>query len=185
MSSRQALIAGGGIGGLAAALAASRAGWYVRLYERAAAFSEVGAGVQLGPNVVRRLHGWGLQDALARVAAFPERLQVKDALSGRVLGTLPLGQRVLKKYGAPYATVHRADLHALLLQAVRGQGNVWLNLNSAVTGYDDNGREIVLETEAPAVCPPGRSATAEPLQPSVLPNVEGDVLIGADGLWSR
>ncbi|MFZ2296560.1 MAG: NAD(P)-binding protein, partial [Polaromonas sp.] len=61
---RQALIAGGGIGGLASALSASRAGWDVRLYERAPVFSEVGAGIQLGPNVVRVLHGWGLQAGL-------------------------------------------------------------------------------------------------------------------------
>jgi salicylate hydroxylase len=57
---KQLLIAGGGIGGLAAALAAARAGWRVRLFERAASFSEVGAGIQLGPNVVRVLRGWGL-----------------------------------------------------------------------------------------------------------------------------
>ena len=71
---KQVLVAGGGIGGLAAALGASRAGWDVRLYERAAAFSEVGAGVQIGPNVVRRLQAWGLQQPLQAVAAFPSRL---------------------------------------------------------------------------------------------------------------
>ena len=88
---KQVLIAGGGIGGLAAALGASRASWDVRLYERAAAFSEVGAGVQLGPNVVRRLQAWGLQRPLQDVAAFPERLQVRSARSGRELAVLPLG----------------------------------------------------------------------------------------------
>ena len=84
----QALVAGGGIGGLAAALAAARAGWGVRLYERTPAFSEVGAGIQLGPNVVKVLHGWGLADALAAVAAFPDRLQVRSALTGEALGVL-------------------------------------------------------------------------------------------------
>ena len=168
---RQALIAGGGIGGLAAALSASRAGWGVHLYERAPAFSEVGAGVQLGPNVVRVLHAWGLQDALARVAAFPHRLQVRDAVSGRELGVLPLGERVVQKYGAPYATIHRADLHALLLHAVQARDKVWLSLNSSVTGYTDSGRDVALRV---AVSPSG------PLR-----EVEGGVLIGADGLWSR
>ena len=91
MIRKQVLIAGGGIGGLAAALGASRAGLDVRLYERAAAFSEVGAGVQIGPNVVRRLQAWGLQQALHSVAAFPTRLQVRSALSGKELGVLPLG----------------------------------------------------------------------------------------------
>ncbi len=168
---RQALIAGGGIGGLAAALSASRAGWGVHLYERAPVFSEVGAGVQLGPNVVRVLHAWGLQDALARVAAFPHRLQVRDAVSGRELGVLPLGERVVQKYGAPYATIHRADLHALLLHAVQARDKVWLSLNSSVTGYTDSGRDVALRV---AVSPSG------PLR-----EVKGGVLIGADGLWSR
>jgi salicylate hydroxylase len=163
---RQALIAGGGLGGLAAALAASRAGWDVRLFERAPAFSEVGAGIQLGPNAVRVLHGWGLEAELARVAAFPHRLQVRDAVSGRELGVLPLGSRAVQKYGAPYATIHRADLHSLLLEAVQGRGNVWLNLNSALASYADSGPVVTLKT-------------AEGLE------VEGDALIGADGLWSR
>lgn len=174
-------MAGGGIGGLAAALAASRAGWDVRLYERAQAFSEVGAGVQLGPNVVKLLHNWGLKDALERVAAFPERMLVRDAVSGQELGALPLGQRAVKKYGAPYLTLHRADLHALLLQAVQARENVWLKLNSAVAGYADSGREVTLRLQP--------SVTANPelhfVQPVPLLDVEGDALIGADGLWSR
>ncbi len=178
---RHALISGGGIGGLAAALAASRAGWGVRLYERAPAFSEVGAGVQLGPNVVRLLHGWGLQGALERVAAFPERLLVRDALSGRELGMLALGQRALEKYGAPYLTLHRADLHALLVHAVQARDHVWLRLNSPVIGYADSGREVTLRIQPAAVAGPG----LHPAQTAPMLEVEGDTLIGADGLWSR
>lgn len=190
--SRQLLVAGGGIGGLAAALAASRAGWDVRLYERAPVFSEVGAGVQLGPNAVRLLHGWGLEDELAQLAAFPERLQVRDAVSGAELGVLPLGKRALEKYGAPYATIHRADLHGLLLRAVKGRENLWLKLNTSLSGYHDSGREITLKTVerltvgrldgAHAEAPPGFSELAESID---LPDVEGDALVGADGLWSR
>ena len=162
----QALIAGGGIGGLAAAFSASRAGWEVRLYERAPGFSEVGAGVQLGPNVVRVLPGWGSPAGLARVAAFQNRLQVRDAMSGRELGVLRLGERALQKYGAPYATVHRADLHDLLLRAVTVQGNVWLNLDTTLASYIDSERVVTLKT-------------AKGME------VEGDALIGADGLWSK
>lgn len=163
---RQALVAGGGIGGLAAALAMSRAGWEVRLFERAPVFSEVGAGIQLGPNVTRVLHGWGLETELAQVAAFPQRLQVRDALSGRELGVLPLGQQALQKYGTPYATVHRADLHGVLLRAVQAQPNIWLNLDTSVTSYADTGRVVTLKTSKGV-------------------EVEGDALLGADGLWSR
>ena len=82
---KQVLIAGGGIGGLAAALGSARAGWEVRLFERAGAFTEVGAGVQIGPNVVRRLQAWGLHRALLAVASFPERLRVRSALTGAEL----------------------------------------------------------------------------------------------------
>ena len=165
-STHQALIAGGGIGWLAAALALARAGWEARLYERAPAFSEVGAGIQLGPNVTRILHGWGLEPALRTVAAFPERLQVRSALTGTELGVLALGARALERYGAPYATIHRADLHGLLLEAVGRQGGVHLNLDQCLTDYADDGKAVRLTTARARV-------------------VEGDVLIGADGVASR
>ncbi|WP_372828130.1 FAD-dependent monooxygenase [Polaromonas sp.] len=161
---QQALIAGGGIGGLAAALATARAGWGVRLYERAPFFSEVGAGIQLGPNVVRVLHDWGLANGLARVAAFPRQLTVRSATSGDTLGRLRLGETMAKRYGAPYATVHRADLHALLLDAVR-QAGVTLRLNHTLSRFSQD-------------------ANAVTVQSGDDPPVEAEVLVGADGLWS-
>lgn len=163
---KQVLVAGGGIGGLAAVLAASRAGWQVRLYERAAQFSEVGAGIQMGPNVTRVLQGWGLETALAQVAAFPQRLQVRHALSGAELGVLRLGAQAQQRYGAPYATIHRADLHQMLLAAVRQQHGVWLQLDQTLRHFAVTPEAVTLHTEAGAV-------------------VEGDALVGADGLWSR
>ncbi len=160
----QALIAGGGIGGLAAALASARAGWDVRLYERAPAFSEVGAGIQLGPNVVKVLQGWGLDHALAGVAAFPDRLEVRSALTGETLGVLQLGQVMAQRYGAPYATVHRADLHGLLLAAVR-QAGVQLRLKHPLSQFTQNQQGVTAQSHDD-------------------PPMEGDVLVGADGLWS-
>ncbi|MDD2712113.1 MAG: FAD-dependent monooxygenase [Simplicispira sp.] len=162
---KQVLIAGGGIGGLAAALGAARAGWDVRLYERADVFSEVGAGVQLGPNVVRCLQGWGLQAPLQAVAAFPQRLQVRSATSGKALAELPLGADMVQRYGAAYATVHRADLHALLLQAVQAEECAHLNLGLSIIGHTDAGGAVVVRT-------------------SQGKDVEGDALVGADGLRS-
>src|SRR5574344_2221413 len=114
---KQLLIAGGGVAGMAAALGASHAGWDVRVFERSAAFSEVGAGVQLGPNVVRRLQSWGLQSALQAVVAIPQRLRVHSARTGQELAQAPLGDSMVQRYGGAYVTVHRADLHRLLLQA--------------------------------------------------------------------
>ena len=162
---KQLLIVGGGIGGMAAALAASRAGWEARLYERAVAFSEVGAGVQLGPNVVRRLQAWGLQRPLQAVAAFPERLQVRSARSGRELGVLPLGAEAVQRYGAAYATIHRADLHDLLRTAVQGRESVQVKLNLGIVGHSQSDGAVLVRT-------------------SQGKEVEGDALVGADGLWS-
>ena len=164
--SRQLLIAGGGIGALAAALSSARAGWHVRLYEKAEVFSEVGAGLQLGPNATRILQGWGLGQALESLAAFPDKLLVRSAPSGRELASLSLGSRCQQRYGAPYATLHRADLHTLLLDSVRLRPEVKLHLNSPVTGYTDTPEGVQL-------------AWADGY------SVEGDALIGADGLWSQ
>ena len=104
MSALEVLIAGGGIGGVAAALAAARAGCEVRLYERTPVFSEVGAGIQLGPNATRVLIQWGLADALKAVAAFPEALQVRDAETGAELGRLTLGAHPTRASTAPTST---------------------------------------------------------------------------------
>jgi salicylate hydroxylase len=164
--SRQLLIAGGGIGALAAALSSARAGWQVRLYEKAEVFSEVGAGLQLGPNATRILQGWGLGQALERLAAYPDKLLVRSAPSGRELASLSLGSRCQQRYGAPYATLHRADLHSVLLDSVRLRPEVKLHLNSPVTGYTDTPEGVQL-------------AWADGY------SVEGDALIGADGLWSQ
>jgi salicylate hydroxylase len=161
---KQALVAGGGIGGLAAALACTRAGWEARLYEQAPAFSEVGAGIQLGPNATRILAAWGLGEALGAVAAFPQRLTLRSATDGAELAALRLGTAFSKRYGAPYATVHRADLQGLLLGAVREAG-VHLKLSSPATAVQATGETVRLRVGAEH-------------------EVEGDALIGADGLWS-
>ena len=163
---KQVLIAGGGIAGLAAGIGAARAGWEVRLFERAAVFSEVGAGVQLGPNVVRRLQSWGLQGALQAVAAFPPRLVVRCALSGAQLGALALGATAVQRYGAAYASIHRADLHGLLLQALQQQPDVHLNLEQTIEGYSASDDAVTVRTHCKKV-------------------IEGDALLGADGVRSR
>ena len=163
---KRTLIIGGGIGGLAAALACSRVGAPVELFERSAAFTEVGAGIQLGPNVVNVLHGWGLKEALAGVAAFPQRLQVRSAMSGTELGGLRLGEAAVARYGSPYATVHRADLHGLLLAALKPHGGVQLHVGSEVERFAQHDEGVALHTVD------GREA-------------RGELLVGADGLWSQ
>lgn len=162
---KQLLITGGGIGGMAGALAAQRAGWDVRLFEQAAVFSEVGAGVQLGPNVVRCLQAWGLQKALQDVAVFPQRLVVRSATTGDELGQLTLGQTAIQRYGAAYASIHRADLHSLLARAV-AQTDAQVQLGQSIAEFTDNGEVVTLRNQRGT-------------------QVEGDALLGADGLWSR
>ena len=161
---KQVLIAGGGIGGLAAALVCARQGVAVQLLERAVQLSEVGAGIQIGPNVTRILQAWGLQDALARVAAFPQRLQARDAQTGQVLGSLRLGERAQTLYGAPYATIHRADLHALLWDAAQAAG-VQIAWGQTIAGWSESTEGVVAQSAS------GQSWQA-------------DALVGADGVWS-
>ena len=167
------LIAGAGIGGLGAALALARIGVKVTVLEQSDAFGEVGAGVQISPNAYKVLSGWGLGGALLQTANFPQALQIRSATSDKLLGQLELGNQAQTRYGFPFATLLRADLHTLLLNALRQEVNVDLYLNAKIT-------EI--------------AETNQPLSPQVNPQVvvttelgdtfAADALIGADGLWS-
>ncbi|WPB59492.1 FAD-dependent monooxygenase [Xylophilus sp. GOD-11R] len=162
------LVAGGGIAGLATTLACNRAGWRARVFERAPLFSEVGAGLQLGPNATRILHGWELADALQEVAFYPETLAVRSASDGGVLASMPLGDEVASRYGAPYATLHRADLHRVLAGAVEASGEAVLHLGAEVEWVEQGGDVVRLawrKTEKSC-------------------EVEGDGLVVADGVWS-
>jgi salicylate hydroxylase len=160
------LVAGGGIGGLATALALSRGRHRADVFEQAAVFGEIGAGVQLGPNVTRRLQQLDLGQGLAAIAARPDALVVHSADNGAVLARLPLGDAMQQRYGAPYFCVHRADLHALLLDAVRARGTGTLVTAAQIQQ---------IGTSDDLVCVSSTDARAW----------EGEALVGADGLWSQ
>ena len=164
MDSPSLLIAGAGIGGLAAALVCRRSGFRVQVLEQSAVLSEVGAGLQLGPNAVRVLDDWGLGTALRRVACAPRRLRVLAADDGRVLGELRLGQPFAQRYGNDYLTLHRADLQQLLLDAALASG-----------------AELTLGTTLKSIAESadGISATARNGT-----QFAADGLLGCDGLWS-
>ncbi len=98
------------------------------------AFGEVGAGIQLGPNVTRRLQSLGVWEPLVRIAARPDALVVRSATDGREIARMPLGNAMLHNYAAPYFCVHRADLHGVLLAAARGTSAVAADHRGAVTG---------------------------------------------------
>ncbi|PJI91148.1 FAD-dependent oxidoreductase [Luteimicrobium subarcticum] len=116
------LIVGGGISGLAAALALRRQGKDVTVVEQAPEFGEIGAGLQLGPNATRILDGWGLLDQVRDVGVEPGRLVLKDAVTGDELAALDLRGSFRERYGAPYVVIHRTDLHSILLEACRAAG---------------------------------------------------------------
>jgi salicylate hydroxylase len=165
--SRGLLIAGGGIGGLAAALPAARAGWQVQVLEQAAAFSEIGAGVQLGPNATRVLQAMGVLDTVNEAACAPQHLLARDARAGhegRILGSLPLGADATSRYGAPYLTVHRADLHTALRQAAT-QAGVSLQAGRRLVSVREQADDVQVQSDDGVAW-------------------GGDALVGADGLWS-
>ncbi len=126
------LIAGGGIGGLTTALALSRRGIPVHMFEAAAEFAELGAGLQIGPNGTRILMELGLGDALLRHARGPKRLIIRDGITGGRLSAMPLGEAALARYGAPYLVMSRHALHGLLLEAVRAAPGITLTMGSRV-----------------------------------------------------
>lgn len=160
------LVAGGGIGGLAAALAARRAGWEARVFEQAETFSEVGAGIQLGPNATRILREWDLlQGELGGLVVAPARLRARDGVDGADLGVLELAPAMLRRYGAPYLTVHRADLQSALLHAAQASG-VRLHTGSRLGAVEEQGNVVTARTTEARL-------------------VEAEALVAADGVWSN
>ncbi len=166
MSDRPILIAGGGIGGFAAALALSRRGRSVHLLEQFSEFSEVGAGIQLGPNVFKMFDVLGITEAINDFAVFPQALIMKDALNGERIVSVPVGSQAFRdRYGFPYGVIYRPDLHNVLIDACRNDPNVEFSVDQTVTGFEDLGDRVRVSIAD------GRSH-------------DGAALIGADGLWS-
>ena len=164
MDSGRVLIAGGGIGGLTAALCLAEAGFEVALFERSAEFGEIGAGIQLSPNCTRVLHHLGLEPALAACAFLPEGGEFRAWKSGKVVGSSPLGQAVRDAYGFPYYHIHRGDLLHVLVEAAERTSAIELNTASEVTGFEQGSRV--------------RAYVGGTMH-------EGDALIGADGIHSE
>lgn len=151
---------------MAAGFALTRAAWRTSVFERTAEFSEVGTGVQLGPNVTRILQAWGMTEALQQVAAFPSDLHARSMRTDEVLATLPV-KDALTTYGAPYVTIHRADLHGLLLQAALQHG-VEVRPDAVV-------QHATADSDA---------VTLDVLQSGQLQQHSALALVVADGVWS-
>jgi 3-hydroxybenzoate 6-monooxygenase len=160
------LVAGGGIGGLAAAYVLARAGHQVTVLEQAHAFGEIGAGIQLGPNIFKMFEYLGLTDAVNRVAFFPKGLGMNDVRTGERVIRVPLGDTALAAYGYPYGVIYRVDMHAVFLDACTALPNVTLRTSAKVESFGQDAAGVRVQLAGGEV-------------------LEGDALIGADGLWSR
>lgn len=159
------LIAGGGIGGLAAALGLARKGHRSIVLEQAARFGEIGAGIQLGPNAFHAFDRLGVGDAARAKAVYVDHLILMDAVADRRITDIPLDEAFRKRFGNPYAVMHRGDLHAILYEACRADPQVELRTDSRVVRYEQD-----------------RDAIAAVLASGT--RLEGTALVGADGLWS-
>ncbi|MRD45879.1 3-hydroxybenzoate 6-monooxygenase [Caenimonas koreensis DSM 17982] len=165
------LVAGGGIGGLAAAFVLGRAGHRVTVLEQSAAFGEIGAGIQLGPNIFRMFDYLGITQAVSNVAFFPPGLGMNDVRTGEKVIRVPLGDTALAAYGFPYGVIYRADLHTVFLDACKALPNVTLRTSTKVESFSQDSQGVTLKLAA------SEGTAAQTLR--------GDALIGADGLWSR
>ncbi|HEV7778297.1 MAG TPA: FAD-dependent monooxygenase [Luteibacter sp.] len=159
------LIVGGGIGGLAAALALADHHHEVLVLERNPVFAEIGAGIQLAPNAFTALDVLGVGEAVRAQAVFLDEMRLMDALTGAPIALVDLGERFVARFGHRYAVVHRHDIHAPLLRACRDHPSIELRAGCDVVGYeqDEHGIRVV-------------ASNGE--------RIAGTALIGADGLRS-
>jgi salicylate hydroxylase len=155
-------IVGGGIGGLAAAVALGRVGVRSDIYEAAPEPRGDGVGMHLGPNGSRLLHRWGLGDQLRTVAVRPEALEIRHWRDGHTLNRQEMGDAWEAAFGAPYYTVSRADLHAALSGLLPPET---IHSGARCVGFAESGEQVRLDFAD------GGQAVA-------------DVLVGADGIGS-
>jgi 2-polyprenyl-6-methoxyphenol hydroxylase-like FAD-dependent oxidoreductase len=159
-------IAGGGIGGLACALALARKGFRSVVLEQAPAFGEVGVGLHVAPNALSALDALGVGAAAKKNALAIERMLMLDAVTGEEVTNFPCGTRFIERFGNPYLVTHRAHIHGPLLDACRAHELVELHTDSRVTGFEPDGAGVAVSLEN------GQRISAA-------------ALIGADGVYSR
>jgi 2-polyprenyl-6-methoxyphenol hydroxylase-like FAD-dependent oxidoreductase len=165
MEKNSAIIVGGGIGGLTAAIALGKKGYPSIVLEQAEAFAPVGAGIQLGPNAFHMFERLGIAQLVQEKCSYPEAGLMRDMYSAEIVGDLPMGDAMIKRYGNPYAVVHRGHLHNVLVDACIRLGNIELKTNSKLISYEDKTNHVIANLENGA-------------------SLSGCVLIGADGVWS-
>ena len=159
------LVAGGGIGGLAAALALARQGLAVKVLEQAPELGEIGAGIQLGPNAFAAFDALGVGEAARGRAVYTDELVMHDALDETLVARIPVGEAFRRRFANPYAVIHRADVHASLLEGAHANGLIEVQTSTRVERIEQDGAGVTL-VDARG----GRH--------------RGSALIGADGIKS-
>lgn len=165
-SDARVLIAGGGIGGLAAAMGLAQKGVPSLVLEKASELGEIGAGIQLGPNAFHAFDTLGVGDAARGLAVYVDSLRLMDALTAEPICEIALGEAFRARFGNPYAVVHRGELHGVFLRACVAHPLVELRTRAAIEGYVQDAEGVT-----------ARLAGGE--------EVRGALLVGADGLWSK
>jgi len=163
------LIAGGGIGGLTAALALLKRGFDVDVYEQAPELREVGAGVQLSANGIRALHELGVLEAFHALACEAEGKEIRLWDSGQTWKLFDLGTQSVERYGFPYYLAYRPDLLAVLADGVRGEKADAIHLNARCSSFEQSTHGVTLHYD----------------EDGNREHATGDALIGADGAHSR
>ena len=132
------LVAGGGIGGLAAALALARQGLTVKVLEQAADVGEIGAGIQLGPNAFAAFDALGVGEQARSRAVYTDEMVMHDALDESLVGRIPVGEAFRQRFGNPYAVIHRADVHLSLVEGVQASGGIEFVTSTQVVRFEQD-----------------------------------------------
>ncbi|MGF1683262.1 FAD-dependent monooxygenase [Photobacterium minamisatsumaniensis] len=162
-SNKKIAIVGAGLGGAAAAALLQQAGYKVDVYEQAQSFNRLGAGIHIGPNVMKIFRRLGMEDKLNLMSSHPDFWFSRDGRTGEYMSRIPLGEFAKKEYGASYITVHRGDLHAMQIDAIQ---DGTMHFGKGLEAIDDGGDDVLLTFSD------GTTARA-------------DIVIGADGINSK
>ncbi len=138
------LVAGGGIGGLAAALALTRRGFAVKVLEQAAELGEIGAGIQFGPNAFAALDALGIGERARDRAVYIDEMVMHDALDEFQVGCIPTGEAFRQRFGNPYAVIHRADIHMALLEGSQETGRIEVCTSTAVQQVEQDEHSVTV-----------------------------------------
>lgn len=157
MNNSSTIIVGGGIAGLATALALGQR--EVMILEQAKPFSNIGAGLQLGPNAVRALQKLGAWDAVEPITSSPPEIHLRDGVTGKLLKRLALGKAFECRYGTPYRVAHRADLHQALLSVVKSKANIEIKLGETVSGVENYLSGVHIESKNKSIISPAAIIT--------------------------